>query len=204
MRDYFVLEKHMVSIKWLASASSNAWLEQAINHPLEILIDHAHCERKAAGLAVQLMFRYMCEPGLAEVLSPLAREELEHFEQVLCLIKARGGYLKPLKAPPYGTQLSKQIRKSEPERMLDSFLVAGLIEARSHERMSLLAIHGPDKEFRKLYEGLLSSEARHFGIYWLLCEDRYEREVIVARLEELALDEANILMKLHLEPRMHS
>ena len=155
----------MDKIKWLASASSNGWVEQAVTHPIEILIDHAHCERKAAGAAVQLMFRYLCEPGLAEVLSPLAREELEHFEQVLCLIKHRGGYLEPLQAPPYGAELSKKIRREEPERMLDSFLVAGLIEARSHERMSLLATHGPDKEFRCLYQDLLSSEARQFGVY---------------------------------------
>ncbi len=197
-------EKSTASIKWLASTSSNSWLAQAIDHPLEILIDHAHCERKAAGSAVQLMFRYLCEPGLAEVLSPLAREELEHFEQVLSLIKARGGYLTPLQAPPYGAELSRKIRKEEPERMLDSFLVAGLIEARSHERMSLLSIHGPDKDFRKLYEDLLSSEARHFGLYWMLCEERYEREVIVDRLSQLAIYEAEILGQLHPEPRMHS
>jgi len=35
--------------------------------------------------------------------------------------------------------------------MLDSFLVAGLIEARSHERMALLAAHSPDAELRELY-----------------------------------------------------
>ncbi|MED5165062.1 MAG: tRNA isopentenyl-2-thiomethyl-A-37 hydroxylase MiaE, partial [Cyanobacteriota bacterium] len=62
------------TIKWLAAPTSDAWLELAIAHPLELLIDHAHCERKAAGAIVQLMFRYLCEPGLAEVLSPLARE----------------------------------------------------------------------------------------------------------------------------------
>ena len=40
---------------------------------MHVLIDHAHCERKAAGFAVQMMFRYLCEPGLGEALSPLAR-----------------------------------------------------------------------------------------------------------------------------------
>ncbi|MFL0778398.1 MAG: tRNA isopentenyl-2-thiomethyl-A-37 hydroxylase MiaE, partial [Prochlorococcus sp.] len=125
-------------IKWLAAPTSDTWIEQAIAQPDELLIDHAHCERKAAGAVVQLMFRYLCEPGLGELLSPLAREELEHFERVLSLLKARGRYLEPLKAPPYGALLAKQIRKLEPARMLDSFLVAGLIEARSHERMSLL------------------------------------------------------------------
>ena len=192
------------TIKWLAAPTSDAWLEQAIAHPLELLIDHAHCERKAAGAVVQLMFRYLCEPGLAEVLSPLAREELEHFERVLTLLKARGRYLEPLAAPPYGAVLAKQIRRDEPQRMLDSFLVAGLIEARSHERMSLLATHLADLELRQLYADLLASEARHFGLYWRLSEQRFQRELIIARLQELAAVEAGILANLHPQPRMHS
>ena len=192
------------TIKWLAAPTSDAWLEQAIAHPLELLIDHAHCERKAAGAVVQLMFRVLCEPGLAEVLSPLAREELEHFERVLTLLKARGRYLEPLAAPPYGAVLAKQIRRDEPQRMLDSFLVAGLIEARSHERMSLLATHLADLELRQLYADLLASEARHFGLYWRLCEQRFQRELIIARLQELAEVEAGILANLHPQPRMHS
>lgn len=180
------LQKASATIKWLAAPTSDTWLEQAIAHPIELLIDHAHCERKAAGAVVQLMFRYLCEPGLGEVLSPLAREELEHFERVLTLIKARGRYLEPLPAPPYGASLAKQIRRDEPERMLDSFLVAGLIEARSHERMSLLAAHMPDQELRHLYADLLASEARHFGLYWLLAIERHPREVVEARLKELS------------------
>ncbi len=196
--------KPAAKIKWLLAPSSNEWLQQAIANPVEILIDHAHCERKAAGAAVQLMFRYLCEPGLAEVLSPLAREELEHFERVLTLISSRGRYLEPLQAPPYGAALAKRIRKGEPERMLDSFLVAGLIEARSHERMSLLASHSPDPELRKLYGDLLASEARHFCSYWMLAEQRYDRDEITLRLEELAITEAEILDTLHPEPRMHS
>ena len=66
------------------------WINLAISNPMEILLDHAHCERKAAGVALQLMFRYVSEPGLSEVLSPLAREELEHFERVLSILNARG------------------------------------------------------------------------------------------------------------------
>ena len=85
-----VPSKAVASIRWLAAPTSWSWVEQANAWPMEVLIDHAHCERKAAGAAVQMMFRYLCEPGLGEALSPLAREELEHFEQVLALIKARG------------------------------------------------------------------------------------------------------------------
>ena len=44
-------------IKYLSSLSSENWLQLALSNPIEILIDHAHCERKAAGVAIQLMFR---------------------------------------------------------------------------------------------------------------------------------------------------
>ena len=50
------------NIKYLSSLSSENWLELALSNPIDILIDHAHCERKAAGVAIQLMFRYPSEP----------------------------------------------------------------------------------------------------------------------------------------------
>jgi tRNA-(ms[2]io[6]A)-hydroxylase len=200
-------EKSTASIRWLAAPTSWSWVEQANARPMEVLIDHAHCERKAAGSAVQMMFRYLCEPGLGEVLSPLAREELEHFEQVLALIKSRGRYLEPLPSPGYAANLARHIRKGEPLRMLDSFLVAGLIEARSHERMALLAEHSPDAELRSLYGELLESEARHFGLYWVLVEERFSRTVLVERLQTLALAEVEALQGVLDCPedvRMHS
>lgn len=199
--------KSTASIRWLKSATSQNWLDQAIARPIELLIDHAHCERKAAGAAVQMMFRYLCEPGLGEALSPLAREELEHFEQVLAVLTRRGRYLEPLPAPAYGPELARSIRKAEPLRMLDSFLVAGLIEARSHERMALLAEHSPDAELRSLYGDLLASEARHFGIYWTLAESRWCRSTILERLDALADAETIALSGSLQRPedvRMHS
>jgi tRNA-(ms[2]io[6]A)-hydroxylase len=194
-------------VKWLAAPSSVSWLEQANGRPELVLIDHAHCERKAAGVALQLMFRYPSDEGLGALLSPLAREELEHFELVLGLLQRRGMALRPLPAPVYGASLTAAVRKGEPERMLDSFLVAGLIEARSHERMALLAAHSPDPELRALYGELLASEARHFGLYWCLCEERFGREATVARLEELAAVEVEALSGELANPdavRMHS
>ena len=180
-------------VKWLAAPSSARWLEQAIARPDLVLIDHAHCERKAAGVALQLMFRYPGDAALAAVLSPIAREELEHFEQVVALLEGRGLALRPLPAPPYGASLASRVRREEPERLLDSCLVAGLIEARSHERMALLAAHSPDPELQDLYGGLLASEARHFGSYWTLCEQRWPRAVVVERLQQLAELEAEAL-----------
>lgn len=194
-------------VKWLAASTSAVWLEQAIARPALLLLDHAHCERKAAGAALQLMFRYPGDADLAEVLSPIAREELEHFERVLALLRRRGLGLRPLPAPGYGAALARQVRHQAQERLLDSFLVAGLIEARSHERLALLAAHSPDAELRALYSDLLTSEARHFGAYWLLAEQRCGREATVLRLQQLARVEADALSGVLGDPdqvRMHS
>lgn len=180
-------------IKWLAAPTSAAWLDQAIARPDLLLIDHAHCERKAAGVALQLMFRYPGDAALAEVLSPLAREELEHFERVVELLARRGIPLRPLPASPYGAELTRAVRREEPGRMLDAFLVAGLIEARSHERMALLAEHLADPDLQVLYRDLLASEARHFGLYWVLCEQRWPRPLVAERLTQLAALEVRAL-----------
>ena len=191
-------------IKYLSSLTSNEWIKLALSNPIDILIDHAHCERKAAGVAIQLMFRYPSEPNLPEVLSPLAREELEHFEKILYFLKDLGHSLKTLKPPPYGAELAKNISKEEPNRMLDSFLIAGLIEARSHERLGLLALNSEKESFKILYKSLLESEARHFGIYWKLAQTKFSKNQIFIRLEELSKIESEILAETYFMPRVHS
>ena len=202
-----LLENPIARVKWLAGPSSAAWLAAANARPDLLLIDHAHCERKAAGVALQLMFRYPSDTALAQALSPLAREELEHFELVLQVLERRGIALRPLAAPAYGATLAAAVRRQEPQRQLDALLVAGLIEARSHERMALLAAHAEDPELRELYGELLASEARHFGLYWVLAEERHGREATVARLEDLAQLESGALSGELADPhglRMHS
>jgi tRNA-(ms[2]io[6]A)-hydroxylase len=180
------------------------WVEQAIAHLDVILLDHSHCERKAAGVALNLMFRYPSYHRLVRQLTAIAQEELEHFEQVNQWLERRGIALAPLNSPPYGALLKVQIRRQEPERLLDSLLVSALIEARSHERLGLLGIHCPEPELGKFYRSLMASEARHYGIYWTLADTYFEREKVQQRLEELAIVESEILSTLHPEPRIHS
>ena len=97
-----------------------------------------------------------------------------------------------------------QVRTNEPLRMLDSLLVTGLIEARSNERFGLLATHIPDPKLAAFYRGLMASEARHFGMYWLLADTYYDRSTVQSRLAELAIRESELLSTLHHEPRVHS
>lgn len=180
------------------------WVEQAITNLDTILLDHSHCERKAAGVALNLMFRYPSNTKLVRQLTAIAREELEHFEQVNQWLERRNIPLGPLSSPPYGGGLKTQIRPREPERLLDSLLVSGLIEARSHERLGLLATHCPEPELAEFYQSLMACEARHYGIYWLLADTYFDRDTVKQRLEELAIVESELLATLYPEPRIHS
>jgi tRNA 2-(methylsulfanyl)-N6-isopentenyladenosine37 hydroxylase len=192
------------TIKFLKQPTSMAWIEQAISHLDIILLDHSHCERKAAGVAVNLMFRYPSYEKLVRQLTAIAREELEHFELVNQWLEKRGIAMAPLPAPPYGATLNAQIRRQEPERLLDMLLVSGLIEARSHERLGLLAQYCPEPELAKFYHSLMASEARHYGIYWVLAQIYCDAAQINRRLEALAEIESQILATLHPHPRIHS
>jgi tRNA-(ms[2]io[6]A)-hydroxylase len=199
-----VLSSALPTINILKQPTSSAWVEQAISNLDIILLDHAQCERKAAGVALNLIFRYPSNAKMVRELTKIAREELEHFEQVNQWLEDRNIPMRPLTPPPYGAGLKAQIRPKEPDRFLDSLLVSGLIEARSHERLGLLATHCPEPKLAKFYHGLMASEARHYGTYWVLADTYFLREIVAKRLEELAIIESELLVNLHPEPRIHS
>ena len=83
-------------------------------------------------------------------------------------------------------------------------MVAALIEARSHERLGLLSTHCCDPALAKFYRSLTASEARHYGIYWVLATTYFSRDAVGQRLEELAIAESELLANLYPEPRIHS
>jgi tRNA 2-(methylsulfanyl)-N6-isopentenyladenosine37 hydroxylase len=199
-----VLSSPLPTINALKQPTSDAWIEQAIANLDIILLDHSHCERKAAGVALNFMFRYPSNSKMVRELTAIAREELEHFELVNQWLERRNIPLAPLSAPPYGAGLKTQVRSQEPARFLDNLLVTGLIEARSHERLGLLAANCPEPELAKFYRALMASEARHFGTYWVLADTYFEREIVMQRLDELAVVESQLLATLHPEPRIHS
>lgn len=192
------------TIKFLVDPTRPAWIEQALANFDTILLDHAQCERKAAGVALSLINRYPSDRELINALTVIAQEELAHFAQVNQWLERRGVPLRPLQPPPYGAKLREQVRPTEPHRQLDIFLVSALIEARSHERLGLLAQHCPDPDLASFYRSLMASEARHYGAYWVLATGRFPRPEVEARLAELAKAESAILATLHPEPRVHS
>ena len=121
----------------LKTESPERWLEQVDNHLEEILIDHA-CENKAARAALNLMMSYIEHEELTVKMTEIVNEELEHFHQVLGMLKKRGIPFRRLSQSNYGRQMKELIRPQEPQRAVDRLLVAALIEARSCERFDLL------------------------------------------------------------------
>src|SRR5437899_12721966 len=118
----------------LASTTGPAWVVRACAHLDEILLDHAHCEKKAASTAVSLLFKYAERRELPVTLSQLAREELGHFEQVLAQLAAHGVAFRHQVPSPYAGPLMKAIRAREPERLVDTLLCPARIGARRGAR----------------------------------------------------------------------
>jgi tRNA-(ms[2]io[6]A)-hydroxylase len=188
----------------LASETPRAWVDRAAGDVDTLLLDHAHCEKKAASTAMNLIFRYGRLPSLVRALSALAREELEHLERVMDVLEARGRAYGPLPPSPYAARLVAVVRPEEPLRLLDTLLCCALIEARSCERMKLLSEHLPDAGLRAFYRDLLASEARHHQLYVDLAREHVPDEDVDARLAELARHEAAILRGDDEPLRMHA
>ena len=180
------------------------WFLQVEENLDEILIDHAHCEKKAAGVAMNLLFAYVDNSRISRAMTKIVNEELEHFQMVLDLLERRGIRFRKLSPSNYGPKLHELIRKNEPERAVDRLLVAGLIEARSCERFSLLRDHVHDKELQSFYGGLFESEARHHATYVRLACDIAPESTVHDRLHWLASREAEIISEGDERPRMHS
>ena len=190
----------------LAAPTEAGWAACAVEHIDEILLDHAHCEKKAASTAVGLVFRYPEVPRLAVPLSRLAREELEHFEIVVGHVRRRGREFGRLEPSTYASRLMTIVRTHEPHRLLDTLICCAMIEARSCERMQLLAdaLAGIDPELAELYRSLLASEARHHNAYLDLARPLVDAAELRTRVDAIAEHEAHVIATAPGEARLHS
>lgn len=188
----------------LSTDTADRWLARVQDNLEELLIDHAHCEKKAAGVAMNLIFHYVEHEELCRAMTEIVHEELEHFQLVLEIIKQRGWRFRRLKPSRYGPQLHELIRAGEPERAIDRLLVASLIEARSCERFCLLRDHLDDCALAEFYGGLFESEARHHTTYVKLACTFSDENTVRDRLAELSSAEAEIIARGDERVRMHS
>ena len=187
---------------FLHCPTPDAWVEAALGQLDVLLIDHANCEKKAAGAALNLTYRYLDDFDLLNKLSRLAREELRHFEQVIAIMHGRGIAYRHLSASRYAAGLRAAVGSREPARRVDTLVVGAIIEARSCERFARLAPR-LDDELRGFYESLLKSESRHYRDYLRLAA-RGAEGPIEARVQSLLALERGLIESDDPEFRFHS
>lgn len=187
----------------LVSQTSSAWLPVALESFDEVLIDHAHCEKKAAASAMALVNSYPSYVELVKRCSKLAQEELRHFHAVHKYIVARGVTFTHDHGDPYAKALLTHVRKPLEERLLDRLLVSALIEARSCERLDLLGGGLADPELQAFYKGLATAEAGHYKLFVDLAKRYADASEVDERLAYLAQREGEIVAELPIEPRIH-
>jgi tRNA 2-(methylsulfanyl)-N6-isopentenyladenosine37 hydroxylase len=188
----------------LHSATDPRWLPLALERFNEVLVDHAHCEKKAAANALSLLQMYPELPDLPAQMARLAREESAHLARVLDLMAGRGLTLTKDAGDPYAQGLQKLIRNPSAERKVDRLLVAAVIEARSCERLSLLAEGLEDPALRRFYGELAQSEDGHQSLFYRLAVTASGDEAVVReRLEALLAREAEVIASIGVRAAIH-
>jgi tRNA-(ms[2]io[6]A)-hydroxylase len=186
----------------LKCETPHAWIEYALAHLDEVLVDHAHCEKKATSTAISLLSSYPDSPLLASAMAALAAEEAEHLRMVVEALHSRGLTLGRDPGDPYAQSLLALVRNGS-ERLLDRLLVSAIIEARSCERLKLLSEGVADEALRRLYVTLFAAEAGHFALFADLAEQLYGRDPTRARLDELLDAEAAIVLAMPVRAAVH-
>lgn len=187
----------------LLNNTQEKWIQTAIENIDLILIDHAHCEKKAAATGLSLLSTYPDKSDIGIKMCELVEEEIGHYRAVLQILMGRNLKLNRDDGDPYVKELLSYLNKNEPERMIDRLLCAGIIEARSCERLQILGKHLPDEALRKFYWDLSTSEAGHYVTFVKLAKLYAPEDKVHERLKFLCEREAEIISSLKNEPRIH-
>ncbi|AIT10337.1 tRNA hydroxylase [Candidatus Francisella endociliophora] len=187
---------------FLLCVTPDQWVKKALDNIELMLIDHAHCEMKAASSAMTYIYRHPDKYDLVTRMSRIAREELVHFEQVMRILKKRNIEYKAISASRYAGELIKVARTDREGRFIDALIIGAYIEARSCERFAKIAPF-LDADLQKFYSGLLESEKRHFTIYLSFAE-KYSSKNISVDIKRIGEIEKELILSPDSEFRFHS
>lgn len=189
----------------LRSKTPGRWLEAVLSDFDAFLLDHTACERKAAATGMNFVAAYPSRPALVEPMIEFAREELEHFHLMYRIIARRGLTLMSDYKDPYVNGLLSKVRKQGEPLLLDRLLVAGIIEARSCERLSIVADALPevDRDLAQTYLDLTRAEARHHALFFRLARQFFGDSEVLERGAELLEYEADLIAELPHRPAVH-
>ncbi len=170
------------------------WVNIAEGNLSEILTDHAWCEQKAATNSITLITLLPEYPEIVSELLKIAQEELDHFNQVHEIIKARGYELGRPRKDDYVNDLAKFIiQGSREDLIIDKMLFAAMIEARSCERFKVLTENIKDEELKVFYRELMISEAGHYTTFIGFARQLGNEEKVNRRWEQWLEYEAQVI-----------
>ena len=145
------------------------WVNIVEKNIEEILTDHAWCEQKAATNAITIITNNSEHQDLVQDLLALAKEEIDHFEQVHNIIIKRGLKLGRERKDDYVNELYMYMKKSSTgsrvSSLVERLLFSAMIEARSCERFKVLSENIKDPELAVFYRDLMESEAGHYTTF---------------------------------------
>lgn len=184
-------------------ASDPLWIKTVLADFNVFLQDHASCEKKASGMALNVASHYPDQPALLAAMVDLAVEELNHYREVIKLLLAR-------KIPPaadvkdaYVGTLNQQVRRGTENFLLDRLLVGAVVERRGAERFELIARHLDDPTLQAFYQGIALSETRHWLKFVELARSHCDPTVVTPRFVELTAFENELVAKLPLRAALH-
>ena len=180
-----------------------AWTETVLADFDNFLLDHAACEKKASGMAMSMVSHYPDKPELIRTMIDLAIEELSHYRDVFRIINERGLQLAADTKDPYIIEFRNHIRQGPEAYLLDRLLIAGIIEARGHERFGLIADALEPGQLKRFYQAITSSEARHYQVFVDLAERYSPTDAVAKRLDQLLDAEAEIVSRLPHRAALH-
>ena len=174
------------------------WVDIAEKNIDDILIDHAHCELKAASTANSLIMSFPEYAELVTEMVSLVKEEMSHFKMVHERLLKRNVVLGRDRKDLYVHDLLKFFPKggSRTTQLVHRLLYAALIEARSCERFRLLSENIKDQDLAKFYRDLMASEANHYTLFLNFARKFGERKEVDKKWNDLLVYEAELMKNL--------
>ena len=181
------------------------WANIAEKNINEILIDHAHCELKAAATANSLIMSFPEYSELADEMVSIVKEEMSHFKLVHEKLQVKGITLGRDRKDEYVHKILKFFPKggSRTTQLIHRLLYAALIEARSCERFRLLSENLKDKTLAKFYKDLMASEANHYSTFLNFARKYGERNEVDKKWQDLLIFEADLIKNLGDKESIH-
>ncbi|ODA30619.1 tRNA hydroxylase [Veronia pacifica] len=190
----------MFELKYLTPFN---WTENVLADFDTFLQDHAAAEKKASGMAMSMLGHYPDRTKLVKAMADLAIEEMIHFKQVLKLLIERGVTLGHDQKDPYVKAMRALFRQGSDEFLIDRLLVGAVIEARGHERFSLVAEALPEGKEKDFYVAIAKSEEKHKNLFVELGYEYFDKDVIDKRLKEILEAEADICRHIPFTAALH-